>query len=160
MCGPHRLLTNSVTGGEWRTSDLHIATINAHGLLTGLSTGQDTVIYTVTNTCGMAKSSYLVNVALLTMGCYPTTVDANAADAMDIKFYPNPTRGNFNVVWNAPTDETAAVTLTNIMGQKVMAFMIGTNKETTINADLPSGVYMIMVEAKEGSYTGRLVFVR
>ncbi len=46
------MLTNSVGGGYWTSSNPAVATINSHGVVTGVSVGNDTIFYTYNYTCG------------------------------------------------------------------------------------------------------------
>jgi len=52
-------LIDPTTGGVWNSSDTTIATVSG-GVVTGVSQGIDTVIYTVTNSCGSAVSRYVL----------------------------------------------------------------------------------------------------
>lgn len=51
-------LTASEIGGVWRTEVAGIATVNATGLVTGLAAGADTVVYSITNSCGTYSTLY------------------------------------------------------------------------------------------------------
>jgi hypothetical protein len=56
-------LSNATNGGVWSTSNNSIATINGSGLVTGVSAGNATITYTVTNSFGCTTiSTYLVTV--------------------------------------------------------------------------------------------------
>lgn len=54
------LLTDTVTGGTWSSSNTR-ATVSA-GLVTGTTPGPDTISYTITNACGTAIASRVVTV--------------------------------------------------------------------------------------------------
>ncbi len=56
-------LANTATGGTWSVTNTH-ASISG-GLVTGVSAGTDTVLYTVTNSCGTAVSTYVITINLL-----------------------------------------------------------------------------------------------
>src|ERR1019366_1398567 len=51
--GGFTIYTDAATGGTWSMSN-GLATITGAGVLTAISTGIDTVIYSVTNGCGTA----------------------------------------------------------------------------------------------------------
>ncbi|MFC4230849.1 SdrD B-like domain-containing protein [Parasediminibacterium paludis] len=55
-------LTSATTGGVWSSSNLGVATIDASGLVTGISAGSATVTYTVSNSCGNATRTTLVTI--------------------------------------------------------------------------------------------------
>ena len=53
-------LTDSISGGTWSASNSN-ATVSA-GIVTGVSTGTDTISYTVTNACGSATATQVITV--------------------------------------------------------------------------------------------------
>lgn len=55
-------LTDSMAGGTWRSSTSTIATVDSTGLVTGISRGVDTIIYSFTNSCGVTRASKLIYV--------------------------------------------------------------------------------------------------
>ena len=54
-------LTSTVIGGSWSMTNAH-ATIATVGLVTGVSVGVDTAVYTVSNSCGTAYDSFVVTI--------------------------------------------------------------------------------------------------
>ena len=48
------LMSNTVTGGSWSSSNTSILTVNSSGLVTGVAAGSATISYTVANSCGTA----------------------------------------------------------------------------------------------------------
>jgi uncharacterized protein YjdB len=55
-------LTDSTAGGVWSSSGTSVATVAADGVVTGVSAGTDTVMYTITEFCGAAVASTVVTV--------------------------------------------------------------------------------------------------
>ncbi len=61
--GGTNTLSDTVTGGVWSSSNTSFATINsASGIVTGVASGVDTIIYSVTNTCGANSAIFPVTV--------------------------------------------------------------------------------------------------
>jgi uncharacterized protein YjdB len=54
-------LTNSTTGGVWSATNAR-ATVGSTGLVTGVTAGIDTIIYTVTNICGTATATRIITI--------------------------------------------------------------------------------------------------
>ena len=61
--GGTALLTSYAPGGVWSSSNGH-ATISPAGVLTGVSPGTDTIVYTVSNSCGSDFTTHVVTVYL------------------------------------------------------------------------------------------------
>ena len=54
---------SSLTGGTWSSATPSIATIDASGMVTGLSVGTDTINYTVTGICGSSTAFIAITVS-------------------------------------------------------------------------------------------------
>ncbi len=62
-------LSDATAGGVWSASNA-MATISASGLVTGVTSGLDTIKYTVTNACGTASASYNITVTPVSADIY------------------------------------------------------------------------------------------
>ncbi len=60
--GTSSLLSATVSGGAWSTSDAAIASVDASGLVYGISSGTANISYTVTNTCGTSVATAAVTI--------------------------------------------------------------------------------------------------
>ena len=72
--------TDAAPGGVWSLTNI-LATISGTGVVTAISTGTDTIKYTVTNSCGTASTSKIITIgAFLTAGSIsgPGTVCAGS----------------------------------------------------------------------------------
>jgi gliding motility-associated-like protein len=54
--------TNTTVGGVWSSTSPSIATVTAGGLVTGVTSGTDTISYAMINSCGMQASSIAITV--------------------------------------------------------------------------------------------------
>ena len=59
--GATALIISTAGGGSWSCSN-STASVSPTGIITGVSAGADTIIYTVTNTCGSAYATHVVSV--------------------------------------------------------------------------------------------------
>ncbi len=57
------LLSNSMPGGFWYSTDASKATVSSSGLVTGISGGFVAIVYAVANSCGIGFNSVFVNVS-------------------------------------------------------------------------------------------------
>jgi hypothetical protein len=55
--GATSTLSSSTSGGVWSSSNTAVATVNASGVVTGVSIGSATITYTVTTGCSSSKST-------------------------------------------------------------------------------------------------------
>jgi len=60
--GAMTTLADTTKGGIWSSTNKLIATVNTGGVVTGVGTGNDTITYSVSNTCGVTKKGTVVNV--------------------------------------------------------------------------------------------------
>ena len=63
-------LADGASGGTWSSSDTLVATVGSTGIVKGVNTGSDTIIYTYTNSCGLtnsvSKAVSVVNIPVIT----------------------------------------------------------------------------------------------
>ena len=52
--------TGGATGGTWKTDKDSVATVNANGVVTGISAGFATISYNVSNSCGSSSAGIIV----------------------------------------------------------------------------------------------------
>ena len=121
-------LTNSVNG-VWSVANNH-ATIDSFGIITGLSIGLDTVIYTVNNICinKAYKEIYVENCLL--------NIDNIILGKQII--YPNPNNGNFIINSEEP------IIITDILGKHISY----TQTKNNICINSGSGIYYIKIGNK------------
>ena len=98
-------------------------------------TGPYTVTVTVYNSCGSTTTSEAHALGV-----------AGIAALSGVKVYPNPA-SNYVMVEGA---EGASATLINSIGQPVQRIFIRSAKQRVDMSGLPSGVYLLILEAKDG----------
>jgi len=130
----------TVAGGVWSTKHSSISTISTTGILTGVTYGLDTVIYTVTNHCGTANTLYPITV--LDNQLCSNLVQTNGK--IPVQIYPNPNSGKFYI--SAPLsykNQPCSVIVKNILGQIVKSETINAGSNTEISLDAPTGMYIV-----------------
>ena len=147
-------------GGVWSSSNTLIATVTPSGLVTGVSAGTSSISYTVTNSCGTNASTISVKV-LTPAECTGITPAVNGvttitANTVELRVYPNPNNGVFTMDLLSENEEQVQVTITNIMGQKVKEFTIGTNQTAEIKLDQPSGIYILSAIVGDRRYMEKI----
>ena len=142
-------LQDSTSGGTWSIKGAN-ALITSSGKLGGLVEGQDTVKYTVTNSCG----SYSV--------IYPITIvpAGTSGSITAIELYPNPTSGSFTLRLVSTSDKAAYVLIAGADFKLISLSEVNTNKDTAFDMDLPDGVYFLSVLGDKGWFTTRFVVVK
>ncbi len=60
--GANTNLTDATSGGTWSSATPAIGTVNASGVVAGISSGTTTISYTITNTCGATAATQVVTV--------------------------------------------------------------------------------------------------
>ncbi len=74
----------------------------------------------------------------------------------DVKIYPNPNNGNFSVNVTSDYTEQGVLTVTNIMGQKVMEANMMTNRKIDLQLNNAAGIYFVNVSTPHGKFTGKV----
>ncbi len=128
------MLTPSISGGSWVAENSHAVVVL--GVVVGVSAGVDPIYYIVTNSCGSDTAIYNV-----TVGDCVNAVD-NVPSLQDINIYPNPAQTNITISSSAVI---SSVTISNMVGQELIANKY-TDRAVTIGLEpLPAGIYMVKV---------------
>jgi len=130
-------LTGAPGGGVWNSSSAN-ATVN-DGIVTGVSAGVDSIRYGFTNSCGSTSVGYGVTV----VKCDTITGVANVQmrQYANVEIYPNPTKGELNVI-NAANTEMKIV---NLLGQQVWSGKLTTANEVVNIGELIPGIYVVEI---------------
>ncbi len=94
------------------------------------------------------------------MGAYESQValsveDFNAVSVL--KIYPNPTRGNFNIVIDESISGNVEVQIVSVTGKLVQKLMIGNGVNAMDISGMASGMYIINVKTERGATSHKLI---
>jgi hypothetical protein len=163
VCPGHTItLSDALPGGVWGTDFATIAHVTNTGVVTGVATGADTIRYYVTNSCGSASTSIRIEVLSATStACEAANVSAVTGSAStELKVFPNPNIGTFTVLISAASDEQAAITITNVVGEKVKEFATTTNQNTEVKLNATPGIYFVSAIIGGNRYYAKIVVDR
>jgi hypothetical protein len=159
--GGNYFIKGTPFGGYWYSSNstvgIIVATIdsaNVHKVsfasFVMLTPGTDTVFYVVHNTCGIDTSYWVAHI--------PVGTGINtASNGSGLKVFPNPSKGTFTLNLQTGTTENAAVSITNLIGEEVMATSVSTNNPAEISLNQPAGLYFITASTPSGKWTVKVV---
>ncbi len=148
--GASIVLTTTVSGGTWTSSNTSIATVGTSGIVRGVATGTDTVVYTVSTSCGAATVSKAISVTA--HRGFASVEEATGS----IKVYPNPNNGSFTLELPEGTSN-ATVMITDISGKVIE---VKSNSEETMYFDMrqyAAGAYLIRVSADGRMYSQKVI---
>ncbi len=151
--GANIVLTTTVSGGTWTSRNTSLATVNTTGIVHGVATGTDTVVYTVSTSCGTASLSKVITITAHRGFTGGSSVDEEHGD---IKIYPNPNNGAFTLELPEGT-ANATVVITDISGKVIE---VKSNSEQTMYFDMSqfaAGTYLLRVQADGNVYTRKVV---
>lgn len=163
--GAEDTLTDTQMGGEWSSSGMNvmITTTTTGVVITGVSQGADTIIYTTVNECGLAVAIFPI-VVQTTVQCDSTSGVKNfprLSGQEDVfRIWPNPSGGVFNVMLSSPNDMPLQLTVTNIVGEKVKVVNSITNKAIEIKLAGAPGIYFLAASTMQGNFVTRLVLTQ
>jgi hypothetical protein len=152
--GDTALLSSTIAGGVWSTINPSIATISTSGVLTGVAYGEDTVVYTVTNHCGTSTSYYPV---VIIDGQLCNSSLSNHDNGLSFKLFPNPNSGQFNIQFPTTTNNDILITVRNMYGQVVSTVNVKDAKQTSVNMNIPAGIYSVEAVTTNSKYTQMLI---
>jgi len=112
LTGSSITLTAALGGGSWTASNTH-ASVSASGVVTGVTPGIDTIMYTVANACGSASRSMIVKI---NSDASFTRELASIAEKVTIS--PNPATDNILVQLDKGTIKHVAIT--DIRGRQLL----------------------------------------
>jgi len=145
--GATTVLSTTVAGGIWSSSNGH-ASIVPSGIITGISTGADTISYTVTNSCGTAVAQQTVSVYPVPLAGIIT--GASTICSGDSILLSDPATGGS---WGSSNISVATVNSTGEVkgiagGSSIISYTVATGCGTAAAAKL------ITVNAAAGIITG------
>jgi hypothetical protein len=149
-------LSETATGGIWSHAVTGVTTISTTGIVSGMTTGIDTIVYTVTNSCGTAIAQYIVKVLSVNY-CHSLAVEGVAASSDECTIYPNPSNGKFTVLVSSPVSKDVMVTITDIAGRRLQEFIVNTNVPAEFSTAMSPGVYFLNVVSGEGIISKKII---
>lgn len=106
----------------------------------------------------LAKTPEYVYVSVYSVPCKLAVPTQNTVG--ESRVYPNPNTGAFTVFIATVTNEKAALTITNLVGTKVIEQQIETNTTTDISLDVPAGIYMLSAATATDKYFHKVVVTK
>ena len=158
MCvGSTVTLTGATAGGVWSSLHTTIATVGlSSGIVNGVTAGNDTIKYKVTNTCGSDSAKHPVSV--ITGGTCSSGIHHHGkresppynGDALSV--YPNPNKGSFTLQLETDIEEPVQVIITNMVGQMVKEFSMKGNDIIDVKLNQPPGIYFVAARTASQMY--------
>jgi type IX secretion system substrate protein/Big-like domain-containing protein/NHL repeat-containing protein len=118
-------------------------------------TGHDTLEIRIGD-CGNAAD---------TMTVYFTVADcalgiAAAVQPDELQLSPNPNNGSFTITLNSSSYEPALLTISNMVGEKILEQATTTNIPVQVNLTAPTGIYFVKMSTKQGSSNAKMIIMR
>jgi Secretion system C-terminal sorting domain len=153
-------LTGNPPGGVWFTTNGN-ATVATSGIVIGLLSGYDTVVYTYTNNCGSATDSFTVHTLTAHECDSLSAVPEVTPSVSKISLYPNPAHDAVTLVMPIMSGNCIC-TITDMYGRIVKSEILaaGNQKELLKLDTLPSGTYILSISADGVVYREHLVVER
>ena len=127
-------VSNTSSGGSWSTI-IGNATI-VSGVLTGVAAGVDTIVYSVTNTCGTATTEKTIEI----IDCVSEV--KSISELMENTLYPNPTQNRIIITSSVPIKK---VEISNLLGQTVFSGVYNAKEVVVSLNQLSTGMYVVKV---------------
>ena len=132
--------------------------------------GSYTVTYSVSNSCGTAKTTAIVTVTKCAtkdavVSANGETVPANVPEADKINVFPNPTKSYVTFEFCTILDGKVTIDLFNMQGKRIWNIfkgdvLAGEPKTVIFNETLPSGTYIYQMKADDRIKSGKLIIIQ
>jgi uncharacterized protein YjdB len=146
-------LSDPVSGGVWGNTGTHIS-VSTGGIATGVSVGDDTATYAVTDGTCTAKARYPISVTC------EAEVGLLHGLSGTLHVTPNPSTGTFNVWVNEVTSEMISVTIMDATGRVVKAMSMPANRHVMVTLSQPPGVYLLTAISAGFNKSVKIVVLR
>jgi Secretion system C-terminal sorting domain len=140
--GDTTTLFEYAAGGTWSAQNGR-ATVDASGNVIGVTAGIDTIMYSLTNSCGTVTRALEMHVY-----CPARVAVSIAPVASAISVYPNPAHTLFSIAGINPSK----ILLVNTLGQTVRNIA---NTNTVSVTDLPEGMYFLTIFDENGNVASK-----
>ena len=153
--GTSFLYTDSLSGGIWHATNAR-ATVGSSGVLTAVSAGKDTLVYTTTNDCGTTRDS--LKIKIVTSGAACLLGLSGQTEMSGISLTPNPAHDYVKIssINNVIINNISIVSFDGKTVNKL--FCVPTADEWTIPvASLPPGLYVVIIETEGGKEFRKLI---
>ena len=135
------VLTNPMGGGVWSSADTSIAIVSG-GIVTGKTTGIDTIAYLITNGCDSVSATKTIYV---TNDC-STGIKQVLPNTPKFTIYPNPAK---NELYITSTDKISSVSISDLVGQTLYSHEYNTKKVQVDITGLATGVYLVRINGSQ-----------
>ncbi len=147
-------VADTATGGTWSSTSPTIASVSSTGMVIGLAVGIDTIVYTVTNTCGSTKVKKVVTV-VSAAACAAGVAELSHSDG-SLSVFPDPSKGSFTLRLSLTEEAPARIIITDIVGRIVLEQNIDANRPVPIALQQPPGIYLISAITTSAKYVAKL----
>ncbi len=153
--GTMGMFTSTYPGGTWSMTNPS-ATVTSAGIVSGIVSGMDSIVYTITNSCGSSAASKQI---LISDGenCRTALSPNRSRTDSSLIISPNPNMGRFYLTVYSAENGMLDVDVIDMTGNVTAQFTIQSNRETQLDLTHPSGVYILRARTNSGLLFARIV---
>jgi len=146
--GNTTIMSNITAGGTWGSSSSGIASIDAGGLVTGVTAGTTIITYTLSTGCYTTANISVIS-------C-PTHIEMIADDNKTVNIFPNPSNGVFQLITQAIATPIE-VTITDMAGKIIESNIYEGKENISYSLKVNAGCYVIKITAGNKVYRKVLI---
>jgi sugar lactone lactonase YvrE len=137
-------LSDAASGGIWASAHTSIATIGSTGIVAAADTGTDTILYTLTNSCGDTTVSMTVSV----IDCDTVLGVAGVQPIARLSVYPDPASDELHI---DNVQSACNYVLYNAVGAAVRRGTLSIGDNVIGRQQLPAGLYLLGIDGPSGT---------
>jgi uncharacterized protein YjdB len=150
-------LTGTPAGGIWHVTNGNAAVTTA-GIVHAINTGADTIVYVLSNFCGVTRDSFTVTIPSLWECDSISAIERVENGADKINVYPNPATGAFTVEFTGNCSHLEAI-LYDVCGKELLHSGNNTDRAQILTMQLQeiaAGTYFVKVTVDGVAYMKKL----
>ena len=100
-------------------------------------------------------NNHRIREVIYNVGLIPVDIQGES-----LELFPNPAKSDISILIHSAIDQVVSVTITDIAGKCWAIRKVPTNQSTSINFDVPNGIYLFSTQIAEGPVSKKILVIK